>query len=59
MKKEDKKHYDNLTIGASNSELITWAWWGFFSKKKFKRMNELLELGMAFTIAMKQDKNEL
>jgi len=59
MKKDRKEYYDRITAGASIPQLITWVWWGFFSKKKWEHMNKKLELGMRFSLALHQTKNEL
>jgi|TARA_R110002167_G_scaffold202972_1_gene406906 hypothetical protein len=59
MYNERKEYYDKITRGASHTELIRWVWWGFFSKKKFEKMSDYLEVGMTFKYAMHRVKNDL
>lgn len=54
--KYSKKYLDSITLGASYSELITWAYWSIFYKKKFNEMQSYLDKGMSFHFAMKKVK---
>jgi len=59
MDKETKEYYGKITKGARHTELIRWVWWGVFRKRKWEHMNKKLLLGMRFSLAMHQTKNDL
>jgi len=54
MDKEEKKRLDDLTYGATSKELLTWAWWKMFNKKKAFKLWALLDKGMMWHFAFKK-----